>query len=97
MSEAIAYLYLYLDVIIRLLLIALIVVWIVAAVYSIKTEKQKKKELDRLRDMNDALKILTNMPIKKARQLIKEENQHRNTSEALKNTEYPKPPVTKKA
>jgi len=72
MAEAIAYLYLILDLIIRLLIVVVLITWITLPIYGLMIDNKKKKELERLKDLNDGLYEIYDAPIRKVREFLKE-------------------------
>jgi hypothetical protein len=72
MAEFFAYMYLSLELAIKLLSFIALILWIVVGVYAIKIDKSKKKEVKRLKELNDGLCKIYEVPIVKAREFFKE-------------------------
>lgn len=68
------YLFLYLEIAIRVLCLIILSLGITSSIYSIKTDKAKKKEINRLKELNDQLQVICDLPIKKAREFLAKSN-----------------------
>lgn len=76
MTEILVWFAFYCDVAIKFLIVLLLITWIVSVIYAMKIDKTKKKEVKRLKTLNDGLENLYKTPIQKAREFLKtsEEN-----------------------
>lgn len=47
-------------------------------IYALRIDNKKKKELDRLRDLNNGLEMLLETPIKKVREFVESQRRNKN-------------------
>lgn len=71
MIEFIAHAFLILNLIIKLSCVVALMLWIVMLIRALKIDKSKKKEVERLRELNDSIELLIGIPFKKAREFMK--------------------------
>lgn len=65
---------LFLDISIRILIIVCLLLWIITPIYSLYMDNLKKKEIARLCKLNDDLHSILEIPVKKAREIMKNPN-----------------------
>jgi hypothetical protein len=55
----------------NIIMVVFIILWIAMLVWEIKLKLKQRKEIIRLKKMNDDLKLLMDLPIKKARGILR--------------------------
>ena len=58
------------NLIIKIFMIILLMVWVITPIYALRIDNKKKKELLRLRQLNDNLEKIYEVPIKKAKEIL---------------------------